>query len=67
LPAVFAGLAFFRAAGRSGVFLATFFRIVLILLTVFLRVALLTRVFFALCFALFCRRHCSLLDAKLHL
>src|SRR6266550_2087324 len=45
LPAFFARLAFFRDAGRSGVFLATFFRIALILLTVFLRVVLLTRIF----------------------
>jgi hypothetical protein len=40
LPAGFAGLAFFRGAGRSGAFLAVFFRIVVILLTAFLRVLL---------------------------
>jgi hypothetical protein len=40
LPAGFAGLAFFRGAGRSGAFLAVFFRIVVAFLTAFLRVLL---------------------------
>jgi hypothetical protein len=45
LPAGFAALAFFRDAGRSGAFLAAFFRTVLAFLTVFLRAPLLTGIF----------------------
>jgi hypothetical protein len=41
----FAGLAFFLDAGRSGAFLAIFFRAVLAFLTVFLRAPLLTGIF----------------------
>jgi hypothetical protein len=52
LPAGFAGLACFRDAGRSGAFLATFFRIVLTLLTVFVRVPLLTGIFLRVTLAL---------------
>src|SRR6516165_8161954 len=40
LPAGFAGLDFFRGAGRSGAFLAVFFRIAVTFLTAFLRVLL---------------------------
>ena len=52
LGAGFAGPAFFRNAGRSGAFLAAFFRIVLTFLTVFLRVPLLTGIFLRLVLAL---------------
>ncbi|MGA8698493.1 MAG: hypothetical protein WB689_32595 [Xanthobacteraceae bacterium] len=52
MPAGFGGLDFFRDAGRSGAFLATFFRIVLTLLTVFLRVPLLTGIFLRVALAL---------------
>jgi hypothetical protein len=45
LPAGLAGRAFLRDAGRSGAFLATFFRIDLTFLTVFLREPLLTGCF----------------------
>ncbi len=45
LPAGFAGLAFFRDAGRSGAFLTAFFRVILTFLTLFLRAPLLTGVF----------------------
>jgi len=68
LGAGFAGLAFFRDAGRSGAFLAVFFRIVLTFLTVFLRVPLLTGIFLrlvlALPFAFFLFAICSLPDAQ---
>jgi hypothetical protein len=52
LPAGFGGLDFFRDAGRSGAFLATFFRIVPTLLTVFVRVPLLTGIFLRVALAL---------------
>jgi hypothetical protein len=52
LPAGFAGLAFFRDAGRSGAFLTAFFRDVLTFLTLFLRAPLLTGVFLRLALAL---------------
>jgi hypothetical protein len=48
LPAGFAGLAFFRDAGRSG----ALFRDVLTFLTLFLRASLLTGVFLRLALAL---------------